>query len=166
MMAAVAAAHEPSAPRGGPASGPLPTDRPPCPLQVSVRAVAAPQAPSSLTGQPYGRVFNFSAGPAVLPVDVLEQAQADLLNWKGSGEQREGCSPRRHRPLQQQLSGGSQRWRRAPVAASTLESGTHLPAAAWQRLAVELAWLGASTTANFPANTHAQTHPTPPIKQA
>jgi hypothetical protein len=39
------------------------------------------------TGQPYGRVFNFSAGPACLPLDVLEQAQAEMLNWNGSGEQ-------------------------------------------------------------------------------
>ena len=31
------------------------------------------------------RVYNFSAGPAVLPVPVLERAQADLLNWQGSG---------------------------------------------------------------------------------
>jgi phosphoserine aminotransferase len=30
-------------------------------------------------------VYNFSAGPAVLPVPVLEQAQADLVNWQGSG---------------------------------------------------------------------------------
>ncbi len=50
-----------------------------------MRAVAAPDKPSATTGQPHGRVFNFSAGPAVLPVDVLEQAQADLLNWQGSG---------------------------------------------------------------------------------
>ena len=54
--------------------------------QVSVRAVAAEQAPSATANQPYGRVFNFSAGPAVLPVEVLEQAQADLLNWRGCGE--------------------------------------------------------------------------------
>ncbi|PRW58734.1 phosphoserine aminotransferase [Chlorella sorokiniana] len=52
--------------------------------QLAVRAVAA-EAPSSTTGQPHGRVFNFSAGPAVLPLEVLEQAQADLLNWRGSG---------------------------------------------------------------------------------
>lgn len=57
----------------------------PLPPQVAVRAVAAPDKPSATTGQPHGRVFNFSAGPAVLPVDVLEQAQADLLNWQGSG---------------------------------------------------------------------------------
>ena len=31
------------------------------------------------------RVFNFSAGPAILPEPVLEQAQAELLDWKGSG---------------------------------------------------------------------------------
>ncbi|MCX7800231.1 MAG: 3-phosphoserine/phosphohydroxythreonine transaminase [Fimbriimonadales bacterium] len=31
------------------------------------------------------RVFNFSAGPSVLPVEVLREAQADLLNWNGSG---------------------------------------------------------------------------------
>lgn len=32
-----------------------------------------------------GRVFNFSAGPAVLPVEVLETAQRDTLNFGGSG---------------------------------------------------------------------------------
>src|SRR6476619_7061716 len=31
------------------------------------------------------RIFNFSAGPAVLPVDVLEQAQRDLLSLPGVG---------------------------------------------------------------------------------
>ncbi|NOX75727.1 MAG: 3-phosphoserine/phosphohydroxythreonine transaminase [Gammaproteobacteria bacterium] len=31
------------------------------------------------------RVFNFSAGPATLPQDVLEKAQADILNWQASG---------------------------------------------------------------------------------
>ena len=31
------------------------------------------------------RVFNFSAGPAALPTDVLEQAQAEMLDWHGSG---------------------------------------------------------------------------------
>ncbi len=47
-------------------------------------ATAAPTHPQ--TGQPYGRVYNFSAGPAVLPLDVLEKAQDELLNWGGSGE--------------------------------------------------------------------------------
>ncbi|HEU4852285.1 MAG TPA: 3-phosphoserine/phosphohydroxythreonine transaminase, partial [Telluria sp.] len=31
------------------------------------------------------QVFNFSAGPAVLPRDVLEQAAAEMLDWHGSG---------------------------------------------------------------------------------
>ncbi|MES1926906.1 3-phosphoserine/phosphohydroxythreonine transaminase [Salinisphaera sp. T31B1] len=31
------------------------------------------------------RVYNFSAGPATLPVEVLEKAQADLLDWQGCG---------------------------------------------------------------------------------
>jgi len=30
-------------------------------------------------------VYNFSAGPAVLPKAVLERAQAEMLNWHGSG---------------------------------------------------------------------------------
>ena len=31
------------------------------------------------------RVYNFSAGPAVLPLRVLEQAQRDLVNYPGAG---------------------------------------------------------------------------------
>src|SRR5215216_5815638 len=31
------------------------------------------------------RVFNFSPGPAVLPVEVLEQARDEMLDWHGSG---------------------------------------------------------------------------------
>ena len=31
------------------------------------------------------RVFNFSAGPAALPEDVLKQAQAEMLDWQGCG---------------------------------------------------------------------------------
>ncbi|MBV8973683.1 MAG: 3-phosphoserine/phosphohydroxythreonine transaminase, partial [Sinobacteraceae bacterium] len=31
------------------------------------------------------RVFNFAAGPATLPVQVLEQVRAELLDWQGSG---------------------------------------------------------------------------------
>ncbi len=34
----------------------------------------------------YGRVFNFSAGPSVLPVKVIEGAAENLLNYKGSGQ--------------------------------------------------------------------------------
>jgi phosphoserine aminotransferase len=31
------------------------------------------------------RPFNFSAGPATLPTEVLEQAAAEMLDWRGSG---------------------------------------------------------------------------------
>jgi phosphoserine aminotransferase len=31
------------------------------------------------------RVFNFSPGPAVLPLEVLEQARDELLDWRGTG---------------------------------------------------------------------------------
>jgi phosphoserine aminotransferase len=31
------------------------------------------------------RVFNFSAGPAALPLEVLEQVRDELLDWHGSG---------------------------------------------------------------------------------
>jgi len=31
------------------------------------------------------RVFNFSAGPAALPLEVLEEAKAGLADWQGSG---------------------------------------------------------------------------------
>jgi len=31
------------------------------------------------------RVINFNAGPAAIPQEVLEQAQAEMLDWKGTG---------------------------------------------------------------------------------
>ena len=31
------------------------------------------------------RIYNFSAGPATLPLSVLEQARDELTNWRGSG---------------------------------------------------------------------------------
>jgi len=31
------------------------------------------------------RAFNFSAGPAALPLSVLEQAASEMLDWRGSG---------------------------------------------------------------------------------
>ncbi len=30
-------------------------------------------------------VYNFSAGPAMLPEEVLRQAQAEMLDWHGTG---------------------------------------------------------------------------------
>ena len=38
------------------------------------------------------RVFNFSAGPAVLPQEVLEQAQAEMLDWPDSSGRGAGMS--------------------------------------------------------------------------
>ena len=31
------------------------------------------------------RVYNFSAGPAMLPLEVLERAKDELLDWGGTG---------------------------------------------------------------------------------
>lgn len=31
------------------------------------------------------RVYNFSAGPAIMPLEVIESAQAELADWQGSG---------------------------------------------------------------------------------
>ena len=31
------------------------------------------------------RVYNFGAGPAMLPTSVMEQAQKDFLDWNGMG---------------------------------------------------------------------------------
>ena len=31
------------------------------------------------------RIVNFSAGPAAIPLEVLEEAQANLTNYKGAG---------------------------------------------------------------------------------
>ena len=31
------------------------------------------------------QIYNFSAGPAVLPKEVLQQARDEMLDWRGSG---------------------------------------------------------------------------------
>jgi len=31
------------------------------------------------------RAWNFSAGPAAMPVEVLQQAAAEMTDWRGSG---------------------------------------------------------------------------------
>ena len=31
------------------------------------------------------RIFNFSAGPAMLPAEVLARASDEMLDWRGSG---------------------------------------------------------------------------------
>ncbi len=39
----------------------------------------------ALNGPGPGRAWNFSAGPAMLPQAVMEQARAELLDWQGTG---------------------------------------------------------------------------------
>ena len=53
-----------------------------------VRCAAVADAEDRLTGSASAaaeRKFNFSAGPAMLPLDVLEEVQRDLVSYKGSG---------------------------------------------------------------------------------
>ena len=33
----------------------------------------------------YNRVYNFAAGPATLPVEVLEEARDEMMNYKNTG---------------------------------------------------------------------------------
>jgi len=33
----------------------------------------------------HGRVYNFSAGPCCLPLEILKKAQEDMLNFAGTG---------------------------------------------------------------------------------
>lgn len=55
------------------------------PRQVTASAAVSTDRAAAPAKQAHGRLFNFSAGPACLPTVVLEQAQADLLNWQGAG---------------------------------------------------------------------------------
>lgn len=43
-----------------------------------------PAAAPAILG-PAGRIFNFNAGPGALPLPVLQQAQAELLNYSNTG---------------------------------------------------------------------------------
>jgi hypothetical protein len=37
------------------------------------------------TQMKYGRVYNFSAGPAMMPEEVLEEIASEVMNYRGSG---------------------------------------------------------------------------------
>jgi phosphoserine aminotransferase len=56
------------------------------PPQIS-DAFAEPAAPHSTNhrADQVTHIYNFSAGPAVLPKEVLQQAAAEMLDWHGSG---------------------------------------------------------------------------------
>lgn len=59
------------------------------PISIKCAATAAQtqdQRPLTHTPtQSQDRVFNFAAGPAILPENVLLKAQSELYNWRGSG---------------------------------------------------------------------------------
>ncbi|XP_022775484.1 phosphoserine aminotransferase 2, chloroplastic-like [Durio zibethinus] len=55
------------------------------PFSISCSATTPIQDRPSLQSHPQDRVFNFAAGPATLPENVLLKAQSDLYNWHGSG---------------------------------------------------------------------------------
>ncbi|KDP43750.1 hypothetical protein JCGZ_22377 [Jatropha curcas] len=55
---------------------------------ISIRCATtstAPVSPIPAQIQDPDRVFNFAAGPATLPANVLKKAQAELYDWRGSG---------------------------------------------------------------------------------
>ncbi|KAK7253018.1 hypothetical protein RIF29_37387 [Crotalaria pallida] len=56
---------------------------------ISIKCAATTQThsppPPPATSQSQDRVFNFAAGPATLPENVLLRAQSELYNWRGSG---------------------------------------------------------------------------------
>ncbi len=59
-------------------------------MKVTVTVMAmAKQAAQAINSQQAiqtaGRAYNFGAGPAMLPTAVMERAQAEFLNWRGSG---------------------------------------------------------------------------------
>ncbi|XWS33941.1 hypothetical protein CRYUN_Cryun22dG0126200 [Craigia yunnanensis] len=55
------------------------------PFSISCSATIPIQDRPSFQTQPQDRLFNFAAGPATLPENVLLKAQSDLYNWHGSG---------------------------------------------------------------------------------
>jgi phosphoserine aminotransferase len=48
-------------------------------------ATAAPSAVSGSAQSSGGRIYNFGAGPSVLPEEVIRQIQQDVWNYQGSG---------------------------------------------------------------------------------
>ncbi|KAL1315967.1 phosphoserine aminotransferase 2, chloroplastic-like [Arachis hypogaea] len=55
------------------------------PISIKCTATTRTQAPPQASTQSQDRVFNFAAGPATLPENVLLKAQSELYNWRGSG---------------------------------------------------------------------------------
>ncbi|KAE9606596.1 hypothetical protein Lal_00025627 [Lupinus albus] len=55
------------------------------PISIKCSATAQTHTPSPPITTAQDRVFNFAAGPATLPENVLLRAQSELYNWRGSG---------------------------------------------------------------------------------
>ena len=43
------------------------------------------QNTSDITAENKPEIFNFSAGPCILPKEVLRRAQSEMLDWHGTG---------------------------------------------------------------------------------
>ncbi|KAE9450238.1 hypothetical protein C3L33_17862, partial [Rhododendron williamsianum] len=58
---------------------------------ISITCAASPQVQDRASAAAAGseRVFNFAAGPAILPENVLRRAESELYNWRGSGMRKE-----------------------------------------------------------------------------
>lgn len=54
-------------------------------FSIKCAATTTTPTPLSQSQDLAGRVFNFAAGPATLPFNVLKKAQSELCNWHGSG---------------------------------------------------------------------------------
>ena len=52
---------------------------------MSAARLTSHQSPVTSHFFTMARIFNFSPGPAVLPVEVLEQVREELLDWRGTG---------------------------------------------------------------------------------
>ncbi|KAJ7944070.1 phosphoserine aminotransferase [Quillaja saponaria] len=57
------------------------------PISIKCAGTTTPQIQDRSSAQTHSqdRVFNFAAGPAILPENVLRKAESELYNWRGSG---------------------------------------------------------------------------------
>lgn len=94
MAAATSSPHSmllhrpsPAAPKAGPAGAVSSIRLPARAAKISCAAVAAPSAAAATPFAAAGErgVYNFAAGPATLPLAVLQKAQAELVDYRGSG---------------------------------------------------------------------------------
>ncbi|HXF77858.1 MAG TPA: 3-phosphoserine/phosphohydroxythreonine transaminase [Usitatibacter sp.] len=59
--------------------------KPASPARAKKAAPGAARAPGAHRIKAAARIFNFGAGPAAMPVDVLEKAKWELVNWHDAG---------------------------------------------------------------------------------